>query len=189
MGTIVLDRVLLHFPDLPVSRIYYLAPATTVHELETGVVPFLERNPGTLYYHGMLHPYADAGEWQPGFLDLVPRGSLLEWVDDYLTTPETPFDRVSGKWSNIVAARQVFTPAVRARVVLKSFGVRDRFDADDPVRYRALERHDGLSLPGFRFWDDATWRIRPWRTKDGQLRQPEPPGRQGARAAATEAVP
>jgi hypothetical protein len=182
MGTIVLDRVLLHFPDLPVQRIYYLAAASTMHEIEGSVVPFLERNPGTLYYHGMLHPYADAGEWQPDFLDMVPRGSLLEWVDDYLTTPETPFDRVSGKWSNIVAARQIFTPAVRSRVVLKSFGVRDEFDARDPVLFRDLERHDGLSLPGFRFWDDASWQLRPWRTKDGKVVRPGPPGQHSQRA-------
>lgn len=178
MGTIVIDRVLLHFPDLPVARIYYLASASTIHELETSVIPFLTRNPRTLYYHGMIHPYADAGEWQPDFLDMVPRGSLLEWVDDYLASPETPFDRVSGKWSNLIATQQVFTPAVRARVVLKAFGVRDEFDRDDDVLYRALERHDGFSHPGFRFWDDASWRIRPWQAKDGRIHRPEPPGRQ-----------
>jgi hypothetical protein len=178
MGTIVLDRVLLHFPELPVARIYYLASATTVHELESSVIPFLERNPRTLFYQGVLHPYADAGEWQPAFLDLVPRGSILEWVDDYLSSPETPFDRVSGKWSNIVAAQQVFTPAVRARVVVKAFGVRDPFDAGDPARFEGLVRHDGFSRADFRFWDDASWRIRPWRSADGRVHRPEPPGTQ-----------
>jgi len=189
MGTIVLDRVLLHFPDLPVRRIYYLAAGSTIHDIEGSVVPFLERNPRTLFYHGMLHPYADAGEWQPDFLDLVPRGSLLEWMDDYLTTPETPFDRVAGKWSNIVAARQIFTPSVRGRVVLKSFGVRDEFDRDDPVLFGALGRHDGFSLPGFRFWDDASWQLRPWRTKDGKVVRPGPPGQQSQRVQGLAETP
>lgn len=182
MGTIVTDRVLLYFPELPVARIVYLAPATTLTELEVGVIRFLERNPGTLYYHGTLHPYADAGEWQPGFLDLVPRGSLLEWVDDHFTSPDTPFDRVSGKWTNIVTAPQIFSPAVRDRVVIKAFGVRDPVDAGDPVLWGEMHRHIGFSHPYFAFWDDRTWHLRPHRTPSGLVVAPVPPGsRQGNR--------
>lgn len=181
MGTIVIDELLEHFPDLPVSRIIYLAPATTVAELETGVVRFLLRHPTTLYYHGMLHPYADAGEWQPGMLDLVPRGSLLEWVDDYLATPDTPLDRVSGKWSNLVTATHIFPPEVRERVVLKAFGVRDPFDRDDPVLYDAMREHAGFSNPAFAFWDDSSWRLRPYRSTKGFVRAPQPPGTRQAK--------
>ena len=176
MGTIVIDELLEHFPDLPVARIVYLAPATTVAELETGVVRFLQRHPSTLYYHGMLHPYADAGEWQPGMLDLVPRGSLLEWVDDYLATPDTPLDRVSGKWSNLVPATHIFPPSIRDRVVLKAFGVRDPFDRGDPVLYGRMHQHAGFSDPGFAFWDDARWQLRPYRTSTGYVHTPQPPG-------------
>lgn len=180
LGTLVLDQILEHFPRLEVARIIYLAPASTVTDLERGVVRYLERHPRTLYYHGMLHPYADAGEWQPGMLDLVPRGSLLEWMDDYLTSPDTPLDRVSGKWSNIVVATHVFSPSVRSRVVLKAFGVRDPFDADDPALHRGLHRHGGFSNPAFAFWDERSWRLRPHRTPDGRTLAPLPPG---ARAA------
>ena len=176
MGTIVIDELLEHFPDLPVARIVYLAAATTVAELESGVVRFLQRHPTTLYYHGMLHPYADAGEWQPGMFDLVPRGSLLEWVDDYLATPDTPLDRVSGKWANIVPATHIFPPSIRDRVVLKAFGVRDPFDRDDPVLYSRMHEHAGFSNPGFAFWDDASWQLRPYRTSKGYVRMPQPPG-------------
>lgn len=176
MGTIVLDEILEHFPDLPVARIVYLAPATTIAELESGVVRFLQRHPATLYYHGMLHPYADAGEWQPGMLDLVPRGSLLEWVDDYLAAPDTPLDRVSGKWANLVTATHIFPPEIRARVVLKAFGVRDPFDRDDPVLYGEMHQHAGFSNPNFAFWDDASWQLRPYRSTKGYVREPQPPG-------------
>lgn len=176
MGTIVVDQILSHFPDLDVGRIIYLAPATTVAELEAGVVRFLERHPRTTYYHGMLHPYADAGEWQPGLLDLVPRGSLLEWVDDYLTTPDTPMDRVSGKWSNLVVATHIFTPAVRGRVVIKAFGVKDPADAWSPVLYEGISRHAGFSDPAFAFWDDRYWQLRPHRTRRGTIVAPTPPG-------------
>lgn len=184
MGTVVIDRILLYFPQLPVARIVYLAPATTMTELETGVIRFLERNPSTLYYHGTLHPYADAGEWQPGFLDLVPRGSLLEWVDDHLTSPDTPFDRVSGKWTNIVTAPQIFSPSVRDRVVIKAFGVRDPIDVDDPILWGEMHRHTGFSHPDFAFWDDRTWRLRPVRTPSGLVIAPVPPGRRIAERAA-----
>lgn len=176
MGTIVIDELLAHFPELPVARIVYLAAATTLADLETGVVRFLQRHPTTLYYHGMLHPYADAGEWQPGMLDLVPRGSLLQWVDDYLAAPDTPLDRVSGKWSNLVVATHIFPPEVRDRVVLKAFGVRDPFDRDDPALYGALHEHAGLSNPAFAFWDDASWQLRPYRTTKGYVRAAQPPG-------------
>lgn len=176
MGSVVIDRILLYFPQLPVARIVYLAPATTLTELEEGVVRFLERNPATLYYHGTLHPYADAGEWQPGLLDMVPRGSLLEWVDDYFTSPDTPLDRVSGKWTNIVTAPQIFSPAVRDRVVIKAFGVRDPVDAADPVLWGEMHRHTGFSHPHFAFWDDETWRLRPLRLPNGVVVTPRPPG-------------
>lgn len=176
LGTLVLDQILEHFPRLEVARIIYLAPASTVTDLERGVVRYLERHPQTLYYHGMLHPYADAGEWQPGMLDLVPRGSLLEWMDDYLTSPDTPLDRVSGKWSNIVVATHVFSPAVRSRVVLKAFGVRDPFDAHDAALHRGLHRHGGFSNPAFAFWDERSWRLRPHRNAEGQTLAPLPPG-------------
>ncbi len=183
MGTIVLDEILEHFPDLPVARIVYLAPATTVAELETGVVRFLQRHPETLYYHGMLHPYADAGEWQPGMFDLVPRGSLLEWVDDYLASPDAPLDRVSGKWSNLVTATHIFPPEIRDRVVLKAFGVRDPFDRDDPVLYGELHQHAGFSNPAFAFWDDTRWQLRPYRSATGLVIVPEPPGKRASKRA------
>lgn len=160
LGTLVIDEILVHFPTLEVARIIYLAPVTTLAELEDGVLQFLERRPRTTYYHGMLHPYAEAGEWQPGMLDLVPRGSLLEWLDDYLTTPHTPLDRVSGKWSNLVTATHIFRPAVRDRVVIKAFGVGDPLDAWSPVLYGAMYQHAGFSDPRFAFWDDASWQFR-----------------------------
>lgn len=187
MGTIVIDRILEHFPTLPAARIIYLAPASTVHELEAGVVRFLAFNPSVQYYHGMLHPYADAGEWQPALLDLVPRGSLLEWVDDHLANPDTPLDRVAGKWTNIVGALQIFPPGVRERVIIKAFGVRDAVDADDPARWSALRQHAGFSDVRFAFWTDDVWQLRAHRTPEGIVVRGRAPG--GARAAALRAQP
>jgi hypothetical protein len=116
-------------------------------------------------------------------LDLVPRGSLLEWVDDYLATPDAPLDRVAGKWSNLVPATHIFPPSIRGRVILKAFGVRDPFDRDDPVLYSALHEHAGFSHPGFAFWDDSRWRLRPYRTPKGYVRAPQPPGAREAKGS------
>ncbi|GLC28242.1 hypothetical protein [Roseisolibacter agri] len=158
MGVIALNRVLQAFPALPVDTIRYMAAAASVAEVEAAVVPFLERHPRTVFFHGMLHPYADAGEWQPKYLDVVPRGSLLEWIDDYLTAPETPLDRTAGKWPNLILAEHVFPAAVRDRVVLKAFGVRDTLDRGSRV-FRRPARHGDFSDRRIAFWSDSAWAL------------------------------
>jgi hypothetical protein len=90
-------------------------------------------------------------------LDLLPRGSLLEWIDDQLTSPETPLDRTSGKWDNMAAMEYIFPPAVRSRVLLKGFGYRDPRDKANRFLFNGLTRHGSFDDPRFGFWRDETW--------------------------------
>ena len=169
MGAIVLDRVLNEFPDLPVTEIYYLAPAASMLEVVSAVVPFMARaeHRDTRFYLGTLHPFAEASEWQPAMLDIVPRGSLLEWIDHDLSSPETQLDRTAGKWSNLIEAQHVFPETVRARMVFKAFGVRDPRDAADPFLFSQVDHHGVFSEPQLRFWRPGVWTGKP---------APPPPG-------------
>jgi pimeloyl-ACP methyl ester carboxylesterase len=159
MGSLIAARVLREWPALPVSRLYFLAAAATVTDLETSVIPFLRSHGETRFYNGMLHPRIEVGEAQWLALDLVPRGSLLEWIDDHLTSPETPLDRTAGKWDNMAAMEYVFPPAVRGRVLLKGFGFQDPRDRGDDFLFSQLTGHGEFDSPKFRFWREETWCI------------------------------
>ena len=160
MGAIVLNRVLVEHPELPVSRVYYLAAAASVNDVVGAVVPFMERpaHHSTRVYFGLLHPYAEASEWQPGYLDLVPRASLLEWIDHELTSPDTPLDRMAGKWRNLIRAQHLFPQTVRARISIKAFGVRDPQDRWNDFLFAHVDHHGAFADMSFPLFDPRTWR-------------------------------
>lgn len=106
--------------------------------------------------NGMLHPRVELGEVQWKFLDLVPRGTLLEWIDDYLTSPETPLDRTAGKWANMAAMQYIVPKAVRERITLKGFAHRDERDRGTFL-FAGVNSHGAFSDSRFGFWRDATW--------------------------------
>jgi pimeloyl-ACP methyl ester carboxylesterase len=159
VGAIIAARILREWPQLPVHKMYFLGAAATVADIETSVIPYMRRHPEMRFYNGMLHPRIEVGEAQWLALDLVPRGSLLEWIDDHLTSPETPLQRTSGKWENMAAMEYIFPPDVRGRVVLKGFGFRDPRDRDQPFLFKGLSRHGSFDDREFRWWRDRTWCI------------------------------
>src|SRR4030095_3853438 len=84
MGAIVINEALLHFQNLPVTRIVYMAPACSIHDAEHCLLPFLFLNRSVRFHLLTLHPQAEADEWN--VWDIVPRGSLLEWIDNFFST-------------------------------------------------------------------------------------------------------
>jgi len=120
MGAIVINNALRLFPELPVSRIVYMAPACSIAEAEQMVVPFLTLHKLAKFHVLTLHPLAEADEINA--YDLVPRGSLLEWIDNWYTSPAGPMERRLGKWINLMQALHVFKK-VSERMTLKAFGV------------------------------------------------------------------
>lgn len=49
MGAIVMNELLQRYPELPVSDIVYMAPASSVRDLETSVIPFMRENTSTRF--------------------------------------------------------------------------------------------------------------------------------------------
>lgn len=104
MGTIVLNELIRQVPDLRVTRIGYLAAACTIADWQTSVLRYLRSPTGlaTEFYSVSLHRMREQSERNPGSLfDLAPRGSLLDWIDNFLSNPATISSRTLGSWENI----------------------------------------------------------------------------------------
>jgi pimeloyl-ACP methyl ester carboxylesterase len=121
MGTIVLNQMIREFGhDLPISNIVYMAAASSVRDYENSVLPYLHDRivsggaaqpvhsskpcddhppaPGVpRFYNLMLHPKVEARE---GFW-LLPKGSLLIWLDGFLMNPVSPLDLTLGRFANV----------------------------------------------------------------------------------------
>jgi pimeloyl-ACP methyl ester carboxylesterase len=149
MGAIVLNQVLTVYPDLPIRRIIYMAPACSISDAAASVVPFVKRRNATArppidaraaqvpdggsratlrdragytqFYLLTLAPQAEKSE-ASGY-ELLPRGSLLEWIDNFYSTPPSAVDRTLGTWENIVSAVNPFLP-IGGDIHIKSFGWR-----------------------------------------------------------------
>jgi hypothetical protein len=153
MGTIVASEAIRTHPLLPVTSIVFMAGAATVREFEIGVLPYLETHHETRFYNLTLHPIAERRESY--LVHLAPDGSLLEWIDGYIASPETELDRVIGKWDNMVMATRIFPDSVRGQIQLKAFGYRDGLgygkDGLEP------HRHGDFDDPGVPFWRCDFW--------------------------------
>jgi hypothetical protein len=167
MGTIVLNQMVREFGvkpaagdgagtpaaevALPFNRIVYMAGAATVRDYQDSLFPYLRRNRNAHVYHLILHPKAEIRErFDPGipYLDLPPRGSLLVWVDEFLSAPETPLDRTVGRYENLLPAVHNTPDEVRGRVHIKAFGTgRD---------VRAPHEH-GDFTSHLKFWKSECW--------------------------------
>ncbi|MDF1837901.1 MAG: hypothetical protein P1V35_08535 [Planctomycetota bacterium] len=172
MGAIALNHLLLELEvaelplageqgnqvgwDLPVTDVVYMAPACSVREASEAVQPFVTHRNKHLRtkdcgcvvdrckFHVLtLHPLADASE--ANYDLIVPRGSLLEWIDVYYTTPSTPQDSVLGKWLNLAPLLHLFTP-IRKHMGVKVFSVHG-----DSIPQRHGDFNDGP------FWRSEYW--------------------------------
>lgn len=154
MGAIVLNRALREFPDLASTNkvnVVYLAAACSIDDFRNSVIPYLQRNEQAHFYSLMLHPFAEVREWQANFLDLAPRGSLLVWIDNFLSAPHTILDRTLGRWENITQTAHIIPIKVRSRTTFKAFCVGE--DCAKPTR------HGDFSLPEYEFWSPDFWKI------------------------------
>ena len=158
MGTIVITELLRQFPDIPFDNIVFMAGAATIRDYEHGVFPYLQRSDhrATQFYHLVLHEEAEARErWEkfPRVVDLPPRGSLLVWIDNFLSTPKDPLDRTVGRWSNLVVTLGDTPKSVRERIHVKGFSVGLGAPRSDPQ-----EHGDFTNIKKFHYWDPANWK-------------------------------
>ena len=121
MGTIVLNSLLKEFPRLSCANLVYLAAACSISEFIDSVVPYLKLHRETRVFNLCLHPIAE--ELESYKLDIPPRGSLLVWIDNFMSSPETTADRRLGVWENILQATHMIPQRFRGRITLKAFSV------------------------------------------------------------------
>ncbi|MCW5200827.1 hypothetical protein VU07_03320 [Desulfobulbus sp. F4] len=69
----------------------------------------------------MLHP--DNEDREEAWNSLVPSGSLLTWIDNMYTSPETVLDKRSGRWDNIKTAIQYLPKDAKRNMHFKIFGL------------------------------------------------------------------
>ena len=123
MGAIIMNEAIRLFPDLPFKSIVYMGAACSVREFMDSVVSYLVQHQEARFYNLCLHPIAEAREIPYGWVDLLPRGSLLEWIDNLFSAHHTLLDRRLGKWDNIMQATHMIPVNVGDRVTIKAFGV------------------------------------------------------------------
>jgi hypothetical protein len=167
MGTIVINEILNDYQFMEFDKIIYMAAACSVVDIENFVIPYLQIHKNTIYYHLTLHQTADETEscWESvvgrrsplRWLMIVPRGSLLEWIDFYLSDPLTPGDYTAGKWANIIAGLPRFPDDVRSQMRIKAFGI-----LDPELNTREIDKpevHADFTLTDQKFWLPDYWEI------------------------------
>ena len=156
-GTIIINEAIRRFglPKtqegvLPFNTIVYMAAASTLRDVQTSVYPYLQNHPSTEFYQLMLHEKAEEGEtvWQP--FDLPPRGSLLVWIDDFLSNPLTHKERTAGKYQNFFGDYYSIPENIRDQIYLKVFSQGEKVRSENPQKH-------GEFTDRFRFWDAKCW--------------------------------
>lgn len=167
MGTIVMNEILHRYRGFSFNNIVYMGAACSINDFRINVIPYLEKHENTKFFNLCLHPYAEQRESHIG--GLIPRGSLLEWLDNFLTSPNTTLDRRMGKWENIVRATNVIPNEIRDRVSLKAFelgkgntqkankceGCHRNPSQKPPKNPDNPQKHNEFTDQ--RFWEDKFW--------------------------------
>jgi len=155
MGAIVLNEMIRRYPDLHYQKIIYMAPACSIRDFESSVIPYLKKHSDTEFYGLSLNRIGEERErFESSFLPYIDpaiRGSLLSWIDLFLANPLTFSDRTLGKYANFIRAEQIFPADVRGRVHLKEFNVGKRHRFQEPQKHGEFdeigERYQ------FKFWN------------------------------------
>lgn len=175
MGTIVMNEILHRYSDLSFKHIVYMGAACSINDFRTNVVPYLEKHLETDFYSLSLHPFAEQRESH--VRGLIPRGSLLEWLDNFLTSPNTTLDRRMGKWENIVRTSNVIPNKVRSRVTLKAFELcKGKNNSQNENKCKECHRNCSQKPPKNlgnpqghgefteqRFWEKDFWEEKYWK--------------------------
>jgi hypothetical protein len=149
MGTIIANRVLAEYPDLPIANIVYMGGAASIRETALAVVPRLQRDSSVQFFNLTLQPGNEATDVA---VFVSGSGSFLEWIDRYHEPAGTAFDGTVGRFENFLRAADAFPDSVLGQIHLRAFG------SDDAGPLPHLHGHFGKR--GFPFWDPATWRAR-----------------------------
>jgi hypothetical protein len=105
MGAIVVDQIVIRYPNLPLASVVHLASADTIRSVENSVVAHMRlqhiasKSRQTRFYSVMLHP--DREDQEKYLANSIPKGSLLTWIDSFYSRPPSSADRRFGRWANV----------------------------------------------------------------------------------------
>ncbi|MBM4133912.1 MAG: hypothetical protein FJ245_09110 [Nitrospira sp.] len=173
MGTIILNEMIRRFGVvtekdasgaervtfvMPFNRIVYMAAASSIRDFEDTIFPYLTMNTNAQFYHLTLHEEAEERErqdlsipntdWEIPYFDPLMRGSLLVWIDDFLSNPQTYLDRTLGNYANLMLTAHDTPEGLRDRIHIKAFSA----GATEPTPQKHAEFTNK-----FRFWREACW--------------------------------
>lgn len=168
MGTIVMNHIIRESGDLPIKNIVYMGAASTVRDYQDTIFPYLEKKNASIrlneaptacnpvdgnekalcVYHLMLHEAAESGEWWSDTIDPWPRGSLLVWLDNFLTHPLSKDDRTLGRFTNFITAVHHTPEQLKPYIHIVKFGAGD--NAYGPQKHGDF----GQKL---KFWKPVCW--------------------------------
>ena len=177
MGAIMANEILYEFKDGPeFDRIVFMAAACSVREYEQSALAYLDRHKNTQMYHLTLHDFADIRDQY--FYEVPPSGSLLIWIDDFLSNPTTLRDRTAGRFKNLMMALPSTPRDLRSRIHVKTFGVGRLLRTTDPLHHGEFNNFTGPPAPWEKkedyvvertekFWDEDFW------TPETTVREPQ----------------
>ncbi|PWU08414.1 MAG: hypothetical protein C5B47_04695 [Verrucomicrobia bacterium] len=162
MGAIICNRIVAQYQGLNYDRIVYMAAACRVSDFEQAVIPYLQKHPDTCFYNLSLHPVCEAGEmFQLGNFpfDVVPRGSLLVWIDNIFGNPPSEQRRMLGIYQTAVLASHNVPLAQRKQVFYKAFDAVPQNQMTRPNSDLVIEpqRHGDFSRSPF--WEPKFWSV------------------------------
>jgi pimeloyl-ACP methyl ester carboxylesterase len=181
-GTIVASEMLARYPKIKYSHIVYMAAACSINDLEKSVLPYLQLHctdpVPTRFYDLCLHPQHEVDEWRlqqvtlsNGFEEFVAeRGSLLEWIDNFYSTPESFMDRMLGKWENIIQAAHIIPCNLRPLITIKGFGadanaikvqpnLKTKYDVDLFYEHRVSGPQAHGDFSWWPYWKSWMWEV------------------------------
>jgi pimeloyl-ACP methyl ester carboxylesterase len=120
MGTMVTNQAFAEHPDLPVDHLVYMAAACSIRDFQQSAGRYIEKH-NTPFYNLSLHPRAELDEVEVSGIPV--RGSLLVWVDEFFSQPQSFADRTLGTFENAVLAQDLLPHGFN--VHLKAFPVED----------------------------------------------------------------
>ncbi len=142
MGTMVANGILLadgrtnagepsDVPDF--GRVVYMAAACSLRDWEASVLPYMLRHGSTRFYQLTLQDKAEDAERNA--FDLSPRGSLLAWIDDFLSQPLAPLDQTAGRFRNFMLDYEHVAAGLQRRIHVIEYGFGDDLEAHEPQKH------------------------------------------------------
>lgn len=133
MGALVVNRVLLAFPNVPFHRVVFLGAAASIDDLDTAVLPYLDRHPKTEFHNVSLSMNDE--RYEQGWGDLWERGSLLVWIDNLFERVNSPHQLRLGRCLNLFRPAPGEPKSTSERYKNRVFFHKLTGHADDPRRH------------------------------------------------------